>query len=1093
MRTSLTSVVRRLAVALMIFVTQAVIAQTVKVTGLVTDPQHEPLMGVVVTEKGKSSGVLTDVNGNYTINVSPSAVLTYTFTGFTTRDEAVKGRTTIDVVLTEDLQNLDEVVVVGYGTMRRKDLTGAVASVKGDEVAALPVANVAEALQGKLPGVNVTTQDGRPGASVSVRVRGGGSITQSNDPLFVVDGFPVSNINNLSANEIESIDVLKDASSTAIYGARGANGVILVTTKKAQEGKIRVSYDGYAQAKHVAKTLETLSAQEYIFYNWGYASSRGEGNADAVAKYFGLGSKYGNHYADYANVTAHDYTDDILRTAWVQSHNVSVTGGTEKTKIAFTAGYVGDQGIKINSDYNRFNTSFKLYQKIFSNLTLDLDVRYSETNLNGREDVSAGKGSNVSGAYLYRPIDNPLGGVSWSDVSGGFSFGVYNIDDDHNPVELINDITDKSNNTNLRGSAALSWEIIKGLTARSEISLSRRTSQSQYYENGYTNKKKKATLTNGTSKGLRWLNTVNYNVDFNKDNSLGVLIGHELIKNDSEVTSLSGEGYPDSYDFKTTMGLIHTATEQFNSMFTYGVPNHTLSYFGRMNYTLLDRYMLTATFRADGSSKFAPNNRWGYFPAVAAGWRISDESFMSNTRDWLSFLKLRLSWGESGADNISSNLWRETWSSKNAGSNHYPINGVLSSIYQPDGLLANPDLKWETTVSRNIGIDYGFLNSRINGSVEVYWNTTKDLLMAVPVDNTTGYTYQYQNFGQTSNRGFEISVHYNVVNTRDFRFDINAIYNYNRNKLDKMPNAEQYLYTSNWGSSSLRPSYDYMLEEGKAIGLVRGLQADGFYTTSDFNIVNGQYILKEGVADLTSAVTEKYLNPFDLPNGQVAFPGAAKFVDENGDGKIDEDDVVCLGEVMPSHTGSFQFNFGYKNFDLSTNFNWAAGGKVYNVNSMLNASGGEYNWIGANRVAWVADTYKVYNVDAAGEIYAVTNPEELDNLNRNAKYHTPYHQAGIVTSEWLEDGSYLRLQSATLGYTLPKNLLKKVSLEQVRFYFTATNIFTLTHYSGLDPEVSSYTAGSSKVGNMRNFPTYNMDYGSYPRARTYTLGVSVQF
>lgn len=1068
--------------------------KTIKISGSVRDAAGESIIGATILEKGTSNGVVSDMDGNFSMTVAANGILHISYIGYVDQDIAVAGKSLFNIQLLEDTEMLDEVVVIGYGTVKRRDLTGAIASVKGDEVAANPVSNVAQALQGRLPGVNVVSQDGRPGATISVRVRGGGSITQSNDPLYVVDGFPVSNIGDIPASEIESIDVLKDASSTAIYGARGANGVILVTTKSAKEGQIKVSYDGYVQVKNVSKTLETLSAQEYILHNWSYAASRGTANQDAVEKYFGLGSKYGNYYADYANVKAHDYTDDVLRTALSHNHSVNVSGGTDKTKVIFTLGYVNDEGIKINSDYNRLNASFKIRQKLAKALDLDVDFRYTESNLNGRENVTNGKGSNVSGAYRYRPIDNPLGGVSYSEVASGFSFGVANIDDKHNPVELINDITNKSSSRSLRGSAALSWEIIKGLVARSELSLTRSSSKSTYYENGYTNGDKRATLNRGMGDGLRSVSTLNYNFNIGKNNVFSALLGNEVLKSDSESSQITGRGYPSTFDYDTTMGLIHTATTSFSATNSYSVPARTVSFFGRLSYTFMDRYLFTGTFRADGSSKFAPDNRWGYFPAGAFAWRLSEEPFMNGTKDWLSNLKLRLSYGTSGSDNISSNLWRETWSSLGSGSNHTPINGELGSFYRPDGLLANSKLKWETTISRNFGIDFGFLNNRVNGSLEVYWNTTKDLLMAVPVDNTTGYSYQFQNFGKTSNRGIELSVNVDVINKGDFRFNVGAIYNYNRNKLDELPNADQYLYSSYWGSSSLVPTNDYMFVEGKAIGLVRGFISEGYYTVDDFNYTNGQYVLKEGVPDITKALTATYMHPYDLPAGQTAFPGAAKFRDVDESGTVDLDDATCLGEVMPRHTGSFQLNFNYKNFDLSTNFNWTAGGKVYNVAAMINASGQEFDGIGAQRASWVADAFKVYNVNAAGDLYAVTNPDELRALNANAKYHLPYHQSGITSSEWLENGSYLRLQTLTLGYTLPKNWLTKVHVDKIRLYLTATNLFTITGYSGIDPEVNANPTGQSGFySDLRIFPTLNMDFGTYPRARTFTFGANITF
>ena len=1086
--------VRKLSLAICFLSISAFAFAQSKVTGTVKDSAGEPIIGASVIVEGTTTGTTTAADGTFTLNVPKNAVLAVSYIGYEGVSQAVApGQTTMNIVLTASNTELDEVVVIGYGTVKRRDLTGAVASVSGEKLAANPVSDVAQALQGKLPGVNVITQDGRPGAEVSVRVRGGGSITQSNNPLFVVDGFPVSSISDIPASEIESIDVLKDASSTAIYGARGANGVILVTTKGAKAGTVKVTYDGYVQVKKVAKQLETLSAQEYVLHNWSYAASRGAANQDAVEKYFGLGSKYGNHYADYANVATHDWTDDLLRTAFTHSHTINVTGGTEKTQAAATFNFIDDQGIKINSDLSRVNASFKIRQPLAKRLHLDVDVRYSESNQNGRESTTSGKGSDVSGAYFYKPIDNPRGGVHYSEVASGFSFGIANIDDTHNPKEMVNNIINKSNSRSFRGSAALSWEIIDGLTARTELSLTRGNSKNRYFDNGYTSGTKSATLSRGESEGLRSVTTINYDFQLGKAHKFSVLVGNEIIENESESSSLSGKGFPATFDFATAMGLIHTATQQFSATNSVGVPNHTTSFFGRINYTLLDRFLLTATMRADGSSKFAPENRWGYFPAAALAWRMSDEAWLKDV-DWLSNLKLRVSYGTSGSDNINSNLWRETWKSVGSGSNRLPINGELSAFYRPDGLLANNDLKWETTISRNIGIDYGFLGGRINGALELYWNTTKDLLMAVPVDNTTGYSYQFQNFGQTSNKGIELSVNAVIVDKKDWKFSVGAIYNYNKNNLDELPNTSQYDYSSYWGSSAQIPVNDFMFIEDQPIGIVRGYIAEGFYTTQDFDYVNGQYILKEGTADITKAITATYLHPFDIPKGQTAFPGAPKFRDMNGDGLVNLDDATSLGEVMPKHTGSFSLNLNWKNFDLSGNFTWTAGGKVYNVNAMINASGNEYDGIGRQRPAWYADTYKIYQVDASGDLQFVSTPAELDKLNANAKHHLPYNQSGIVSSKWLEDGSYLRLQTLTLGYSLPKDVVKKIGIDRLRVYFTANNLFTITGYSGVDPEVNAYTSGRTGfMSDLKIFPTMNMDFGAYPRARTFTFGANITF
>lgn len=401
-----------------------------QISGIIKDSAGEPMIGVNVLVKGTTNGTITDFDGKFVIqDVKDSDVLTVTYVGYVSQSIAVGNKSSFNIILKEDTEALDEVVVIGYGTVKKRDLTGSVSSVNNETLTANPVSDVSQALQGKLAGVSVVSQDGRPGAEVSIRVRGGGSITQSNDPLFIVDGFPVSSISDVPADQIESIDVLKDASSTAIYGARGANGVILVTTKGAKTDRLSVTYNGYIQTKSAAKTLEPLGAQDYVKYQWAYADALertgGAVSADGVAQYFGLGSAYGNHYADYANVGVHDWTDDLLRNAIAHTHNLSISGGSEKTKFVLNVNYLNDEGIKINSGYNRFNTSLKLNQELLKNLKLDVDIRYSEDQTTGKESSTNGKGSLLSGAYRWRPIDNPLGDAN---AFGGFGLGADNID-----------------------------------------------------------------------------------------------------------------------------------------------------------------------------------------------------------------------------------------------------------------------------------------------------------------------------------------------------------------------------------------------------------------------------------------------------------------------------------------------------------------------------------------------------------------------------------------------------------------------------------------------------------------------------------------
>lgn len=1066
-------------------------AQSITTSGVVKDASGDPLIGVNVYVKGSKQMAVTDLDGKFTLsNVPTGSTIQFSYIGYEKKEQ--KASSTMNIMMQESDKTLNEVVVIGYGTVKKRDLTGSVASVNKDALTANPVSNVAEALQGKLAGVSVSSQDGRPGADVSIRVRGGGSISQSNEPLYVVDGFPVSTISDIPADQIVSIDVLKDASSTAIYGARGANGVILVTTKAAESGKISVSYNGYYQAKWAAKQFKTLNAQEYVKSVWAYAATPGTGgSADDIAKYFGLGAKYGNHYDEYAKMSAHDYTDDLLRTASSWNQNLSLSGGNDKSKFTLAVNYSKDDGIKINSDFERLGLNFKFNQKLAKGLDMFLDLRYSNMEINGADAWATSKGSLLSSAYTYRPIDTPLG----TDDYTLFGMGSANIDPSQDPAAVTKNLYNNMNLQRMRANLALQWEMIKGLTLRTEFGYGQKWDDSKYYDDGsitssYTKGYKYATWNKTEQKNWRSVTTLNWQVQgLGEAHRLSFLLGNEELYKKSDVIKLSGAGYPmgEAWNRDRVFGMMNMgdATKYPSENFylpQMGVAETTASFFGRVNYTLLDKYLFTATMRADGSSKFGPNNHWGYFPAAAFAWRITDEPFMKGATDWLTNLKFRLSYGTSGADNISSSLWHETWRSSNGVWNGEPVQ-----YYKPSGLKENPDLKWETTISRNVGFDFGFLN-RINGTLDFYWNTTKDLLMRQEIDSSTGYSYQYKNIGQTSNKGIELALNASIVRSKDFNLNMNLTYNMNFNKIDKLQNGKT-LYGSGWASASLMPGNDYILREGAPVGVIRGYKSDGFYTVDDFNYVNGVYTLKEGVPDIQSNVFTNYPKPAEIqvPAGQSAFPGALKIKDTHKDGIINEEDVVELGNVMAHHTGGFGFSGNYKNFDFSANFTYQIGGKVYNASAMCEYTGGKEPGIGKNKRDFIRDCFQLYDV-RNGELVVVTDPTELATLNRNATRPVPYYEANTVLSDFIEDASFLRLSNLTIGYSFPKTLLKKAYIQSARVYVTGGNLFCITGYSGLDPEVSTNGA----AGNS-GYPTPGLDYGSYPRSRTFTVGLNLTF
>lgn len=1058
------------------------------VTGNVKDAAGEPLIGVSVMVKGSQTGVMTDMDGNFSLpSVPSSAQLSFSYVGFKTKTVSVGSSSSFNIVLEEDNTTLEDVVVIGYGTMRRKDLTGAVASVSGDKLAANPVANVMQALQGQLPGVSVVSQDGRPGATMSIRVRGGGSITQSNDPLYIVDGVQVSDISDIPADNIESVDVLKDGASTAIYGARGANGVILVTTKGSKgDGKAKVKYNMYYQAKKAPKTLDVMDAYSYALHNWSYATAYGNNEEDGIAEYFGLGSKYGNHLNEYRNVGVHNYVDDVMRTASSWSHDLSLSGGNQNTKYYATVNYMTDDGIRIKSGFQRWNANFKISQKITKNLTFDADLRYSEMKFEGTNfDYASG-----NSVYGYRPIDHPLG----TDNSSLLSMGSSSVEEAFNPLAIIDNYTNISKRQRVRGSGSLTWNIIKGLTAKSELSLGRNWSETKYWDGGKsTNPYNQAQLTQGNGYSVRWSTTLNYQVQgLGEDHELSLLAGNEVLASKSVSNRMTGAGFPSEFDMDRAFGLIqmynmkddyYDQTKKTSDFYnTINEPKHTLSWFGRANYTLLGRYLFTATFRADGSSNFAPNNHWGYFPSAAFGWRISDEPFMASTHDWLDNLKLRLSYGTAGNDDIDASLWKEFWVPE------VTWNGDKRTVtFKPGDILANPDLKWETTVSRNLGIDYSFWNGKLRGGIDLYWNTTKDILMRVPVAETTGHSYQYQNVGETSNKGLELSLFYEIVRSKDFNLSFNATYNYNKNNVEKVVDGVNADTHTNWGSSMKRPYNDYIIREGEPVGTIFGYKTAGFYTVDDFTVSNGQWTLKQGVPDIQGVVNYSGGQYYNRPEGQIAFPGVMKFEDTNGDGTVTEDDACVIGHTLPQHTGGFNFNANYKGFDASIGFTYQIGGDVYNANAMHSMMGNKNTSYGWNRLDFVSDCWRIFDIDANGDLVPVTDPSALAALNAGAKHALPYCEYGMVSSEFIEDASYLRLNTLTIGYTLPRTLTQKVGISNLRVYFTGGNLLCLTGYNGVDPDVNT------RPGGQDGFPVPNYDWNSYPRARTFTFGLNVAF
>ncbi len=1050
-------------------------AQTVKVT--VTDETGEPVIGASVLEQGSQNGGITDIDGIFNITLKGSKQIVVSYIGMKTQTVDAKGKTAIDVVLKDDATGLEEVVVIGYGSVRKKDITGSVATVNSETLQAVPVANASEALTGKLAGVQVTTTEGSPDADVKIRVRGGGSITQSNDPLYIVDGFPVDGISDIPANDIEDITVLKDASSTAIYGSRGANGVILVTTKSGQAGKVKVSYNAYYSWKKIAKKYDVLDVYDYVKWQYEYAMLYNGGDANKISHYT---DKFGN-YQDmdlYRGIEGNDWQDLAYgRTGHTFNHNININGGSDNMKYAFSYAHMDDKAIMIGSDFKRDNLSLKLNTKPTKRTTLDFQARWAKTTING------GGANEAAGAYdtdrrlryavLYTPL--PMKGIDGTDELEGSSF--------YDPITTAKDNDQKKQRRNLNLAGAFGWEVYKNLKLKTEFGYDTYDEYNQrfwglsayYIKNIPTGDNQgKPAIRNVNTIRNRFRNTNTASYDFkalfgkDSDHSLNVLVGHEYVITKRHAITDEVHGFPIDYDAATAWKLTAQGKPYTVEDF-YSADDKLLSWFGRLNYNFQDKYLVSATFRADGSSKFADGNRWGYFPSAALAWRVSAEPFMEGAKSWLTDLKLRLSYGTAGNNNIPVGQLVQEYSPKAT----TWVNGI-STYWAPSKTMANPNLKWETTITRNVGIDFTLWNGKLNGTLEGYINTTKDLLIAFPTSGS-GYDNQYRNLGKTQNKGVEFSFTYHIVNKADWGIDFNANIGYNKNEVKEL-GIDDFATNSNWGSTEI--GNDYRIAVGHSVGEIIGFKNAGRYEVSDFegfDASTNSWKLKEGVVDGSPII------------GTLR-PGSMKLMDISGpegtpDGVVDDNDITEIGNVNPDFVGGFGLNARAYGFDLSANFNFSIGNKVYNANKIEYTTASytkfsQYRNLSTDMASGKRWTY----VNADGQF--VTDPAELAALNANTTMWSPYMQHFVLTDWAIENASFLRLNTLTLGYTLPASLVQRAGISNLRFYVTAYNVFTVTKYSGSDPE-----ADCIRKTNL----TPNVDYSGYPRSRQLVVGLNLNF
>ena len=1056
-----------------LFAAVAVNAQEIR--GVVSDVNGEPLIGVSVFVDGTTTGTATGVDGDYVINI-PSAkgkTLVFSMIGLSEKRVVIGTSTTINVTLEEDSNFLDETVVIGYASVKRRDLMGSVTSVGNEALTQVPVASVGEALAGKMAGVQVTTTEGDPDAEIKIRVRGGGSITQDASPLYIVDGFPVASISDIPASDIQSIDVLKDAFSTAIYGSRGANGVVLVTTKSGASGKISVSYNAYWGQKKMANAdaIQTGSPYDFVRNQYELSVLRDE-LEDNYVPTFGV-------FEDmdlYKNVEKNDWVQKVFgNVGSTFSHNLSVSGGSDKVKWTASYAHVGDDAIMLGSDFKRDNLTFKTQYRPIKQITVDINARYSRTEVMGagansmNDSGSTSSNGRLKHSVQYTPF--PITGVATdSDLAEDYG-------DNAPPLKSVADNDNKRIRKNWTLNGAVTWHIIDNLNFKVEGGMDDYSQEDNryyglttyYVGNSATIKGQPAMMySNSFRTKYRNTNTLNYNFKdvFEGDkHKLDVLLGQEYIITKSNRLSSTIEGFPVFFDAQMAWNFMASGTPVASNNF-YNPNEKLLSFFGRANYEYDGRYAVSATVRADGSSKFIKGNQWGIFPSAAASWTISNEGFLEDAA-WLENLKLRYSYGTAGNNNIPSNVASLLFQA-----NQTQWISMGNTWWGPTtvggkSIMPNPDLTWETTVSHNIGLDYAFFKSRINGAFEVYHNTTNDLLIQFPVAGS-GYDYQYRNLGSVQNRGFEASVNFVVLEKKNVGLTIGGNISLNENMVTSLGGLDKIEASSNWASTEIGP--DYIVTVGRPLGDMYGYESDGRYSVDEFTHNGTSWVANEGVVDASDILGKEFFRP-----------GAMKLKDQNGDGKITVDDKVIIGNAQPLGVGGFNLSGYLYGFDFSANFNYVFGNNIYNANKIEFNHSRKYSNRNFLTTANVENRWT--NIDwTTGE--EITDPEELKRVNAGTTMWNPGVNKAIFSDWAVEDGSFLRLQSATIGYTIPEKVTSKIKMQKLRVYATGTNLFCLTKYSGYDPEVDTRRATPLTPG---------VDCSAYPKSIGFVVGVNVTF
>ncbi len=1047
-----------------------IFAQSRQITGTVTSSENkQPVAGATIAAKGTRNATTTDAQGNYKINVdSKVTTLVFTSASFIAYETAINGRTVIDVELTPEVRALDDVVVVGYSTIKRKDLTGSVSSINSKQLKDFPLSSAAEALQGKLAGVQLTSTEGAPGADIIVRVRGGGSITQDNSPLYIVDGVQVENaLSVISPQDIATVDVLKDASTTAIYGARAANGVVIITTKSGKSGKTQISYNGSIGYRQLPKFMDVM--KPYDFVVWQYERTRGSStDSSSFAQTYGT---TWDTLENYKNINFVNWQDLVFgRKANFSSHNVAVSGGNQTTTFNLSLTANKEDGIQIESGFNRKLVNFKLDHKASEKLRVGFTARYLDQEIQGIGTTNSGTRTTnrLRHAINYRPFELPKNGFGIDDFDEAYylaSAGAIN------PVILTEAEYRRQYTKAVYLTGYFSYNIIKNLTFRSTAGFDNASIKTDLFYSKITGTARNyaslpvASIGQQNNYTISNSNTLQYSLNnFKNHHDFTVLAGQEIVdvrskQNSFETRYFPAEITPEKALANMGLGSAPTGSSQPLPTSFEEPPARIASFFGRLSYAYDDKYLVTFNLRADRSSKFSSDNGTLVFPSGSVAWRFSREKFMDKAT-WLNDGKFRFGYGSVGNNRIGNLLYQQLYGV----TGQYAFNHSILPGFAPSA-LANPDLRWEKNTTQNFGIDLSMFKNRIQLTVDLYKNSAKDLLLAVAIPPTTGYTSQLQNIGATSNKGIEIQLNAIAVQKKNFTWTSNFNIAFNKNKVESLGGLQFQTKNSGWqGSDGVD---DYIVQVGQPTGLMYGFVTDGFYKIEDFdyNSTTTTYTIKSGIA-----VNGVYGTPQ---------PGSLKWKDLNGDGVITADgDRTIIGNANPDFTGGWTNQFTYKNFDLSVFVNFVVGNDIYNANKLEWTDGAFPN---LNTLEIMKDRFTYISPSGI----RVTDPAELAKMNADAKIWTPVRVQRWWLHSWaIEDGSYLRFNNITLGYTLPKSVLDKLKISNFRIYGTVNNLATISNYSGYDPDVTS----------RRSDPlTPGVDFAAYPRAKTWLFGVNVTF